>query len=89
MAAGTKEIPLGTYEAAAGYVDVAVKGVSREGPSFAFPQALKVEGVGEEDMASYAKESDKRFLLVRRGPSVHCGYDVSVAETMWNGFTTK
>lgn len=80
VAAGTKEISLGTYEATAGYVDVAVKGVSREGPSFAFPQALKVEGIGEEDMASYAKESDKKdFYWIRRGPSVHCCYDVSVA----------
>jgi hypothetical protein len=80
VAAGTTEIALGTYETAKGYVNVAVKGVSTEGEVFAFPTALKVEGVEDAEMAAYAKESDKQdFYWIRRGPSVHCGYDVSVA----------
>lgn len=77
---GVKEIALGTYNTKAGYVDVAVKGVSKEGGTFAFPTALKVEGVGDDEMASYARESDKKdFYWIRRGPSVHCGYDISGA----------
>ena len=77
---GTTEIGLGSYQTKKGYVDVAVKGVSRKGKTFAFPYALKVEGISDEEMASYARESDKKdFYWIRRGPSVHCGYDVSVA----------
>lgn len=79
--AGTKEIPLGTFDTAEGYVDVAVKGVSKEGKSFALPTALKVGGVSDDEMASYARESDKKdFYWIRRGPSVHCGYDLSAAD---------
>ncbi len=77
---GTKEIALGRYKTEAGYVDVAVKGVSKEGNSFAFPTALKVEGISDVEMASYARESDKKdFYWIRRGPSVHCSYDVTAA----------
>ena len=80
VAAGATEIALGSYETTAGYVDVAVQGVSKEGEVFAFPTALKVEGVEDAEMASYARESDKQdFYWIRRGPSVHCGYDVSAA----------
>lgn len=77
---GTEEIFLGTYDVKAGYVDVAVKGVNAEGSVFAFPTSLKVEGVSDEEMAAYARESDKKdFYWIRRGPSVHCGYDMSAA----------
>lgn len=77
---GDKEIALGTYETKAGYVDVAVCGVSREGDTFAFPNALKVEGISDDEMASYARVSDENdFYWIRRGPSVHCGYDISGA----------
>ncbi|MBQ7847378.1 MAG: DUF3472 domain-containing protein [Clostridia bacterium] len=80
IAKGTTEIALGSYETTAGYVDVALKGVSKEGDVFAFPTALKVEGVEDAEMASYARESDEQdFYWIRRGPSVHCGYDVSAA----------
>lgn len=77
---GATEIPLGSYTVKAGYVNVAVQGISKEGDVFAFPTALKVEGVSDEEMASYAREQDKNdFYWIRRGPSVHCGYDVTVA----------
>ena len=76
--AGTTEIPLGTYNCKAGYIDVAVKGVSREGSVFAFPTDLRVEGVEDGEMAAYARPEDKKdFYWIRRGPSVHCGYDLS------------
>lgn len=78
--AGTTEIDLGEVRADGGYVDIAVQGVSREGAVFAFPTALRVEGISPEEMASYASENEKKdFYWIRRGPSVHCGYDLSVA----------
>ena len=77
---GTKELLLDAFDADAGYVSFAVKGVKREGGTFAFPYALKVEGIAMEDTASFAHEEDrKEFYWIRRGPSVHCGYDLSPA----------
>lgn len=77
---GTTEIPLGEYDSKAGYIDVAIKGVNRSGKVFAFPHSLKVEGISDDEMASYARESDRNdFYWIRRGPSVHCGYDISNA----------
>ena len=76
--AGAAAIPLGEYKTSKGYFDLAVKGVSREGRVFAFPTALRVEGIGTEDLAAYASEGCKKdFYWIRRGPSVHCGYDLS------------
>lgn len=80
LPAGATEIPLGSFKSPAGYVDVAVRGESREGGVFAFPTVLRVYGVSEEDMASYAPEKAKKdFYWIRRGPSVHCSYDLSAA----------
>ncbi|MBQ2750502.1 MAG: DUF3472 domain-containing protein [Clostridia bacterium] len=77
--AGAQEIALGEYTVAAGYVDVMVQGLTREGDVFAFPHTLKVGGIDDAEMASYARESDRNdFYWIRRGPSVHCGYDVTV-----------
>ncbi len=77
---GATEIALGSYQTKKGYVDVAIKGISKEGDVFACPYALKAEGISDEEMASYARESDKNdFYWIRRGPSVHCSYDVEVA----------
>ena len=75
---GTTKIPLGVFDATAGYVDVAVKGETRDGKTFAFPSALRVEGICKEDLAAYAAEENKKdFYWIRRGPSVHCGYDLN------------
>lgn len=77
---GVMEVTLGTWNVSKGYVEVKVQGISKEGDVFAFPAAIKVEGLGDEDMASYAKVSDKPdFYWIRRGPSVHCKYDISEA----------
>ena len=77
---GQTEIDLGTYSLTPGYVCVAVKGVESEGKSFCFPTALRVEGLAAEDLAAYASVEDKKdFYWIRRGPSVHCGYDLSAA----------
>ena len=78
--AGATEIPLGTCRTSAGYVDVAVQGVSREGDIFSFPTALRVEGIEDAEMAAYASESDRQdFYWIRRGPSVHGNYDADAA----------
>lgn len=75
---GDKEAELGSFHVDAGYVDVKVQGVSKEGRIFASPKNLRVYGLREEQMASYAKKSDRKdFYWIRRGPSVHCGYDLA------------
>ncbi len=80
IAKGDTEVTLGTWETKKGYVEVKVQGVSKEGEVFAFPAALRIEGISDDEMASYAKESDKSdFYWIRRGPSVHCKYDISEA----------
>lgn len=80
VASGTVEIPLGTFETKAGYVDVAVQGVQSDGDVFAFPTDLRVDGIADTEMAAYARESDRAdFYWIRRGPSVHCNYDISEA----------
>lgn len=74
---GCTSISLGTYSARAGYVDVAVQGLQTDGDIFAFPTDLRVDGIADEEMASYARESDRSdFYWIRRGPSVHCNYDI-------------
>lgn len=77
---GDKEVDLGSYKVNAGYVDVKIQGVTREGGTFASPTNLRVYGLRDEEMASYARKSDKKdFYWIRRGPSVHCQYDTAVA----------
>lgn len=79
--AKASEVALGTYTVSAGYIDVAIQGVSREGEIFARPYTLKVLGLDDAEMAAYAKESDRGdFYWIRRGPSVHCKYDLSPCE---------
>lgn len=75
---GDKEVYLGDYSVKAGYVDVRIQGISREGGVFASPLLLRVQGLTDKQMASYARKTDKKdFYWIRRGPSVHCGYDLS------------
>lgn len=77
---GDKEADLGAFHVGAGYVDVKIQGVQRDGGVFASPSVLRVEGITDDQMASYARKSDKNdFYWIRRGPSVHCQYDFSGA----------
>jgi len=75
---GDTVVNLGTWDTKAGYVRVDIRGIKKSGKTFAFPHSLIVTGVSDEEMASYARLSDKQdFYWIRRGPSVHCQYDLS------------
>lgn len=77
---GDTKVLLGTWATKAGYVEVKLQGIKRNGKVFAAPYSLIVEGVADEEMASYARLSDEKdFYWIRRGPSVHCQYDISGA----------
>ncbi len=77
---GSEKVFLGKIDAPKGYVEVKLQGVSRTGKVFAHPYSLTVEGISDDEMASYARQSDKKdFYWIRRGPSVHCCYDISDA----------
>lgn len=77
---GDTKVLLGTWATKAGYVEVKLQGIKRNGKVFAAPYSLIVEGVADDEMASYARLSDEKdFYWIRRGPSVHCQYDISNA----------
>lgn len=78
--AGETKIDLGLFHLKKGYADLAVRGREREGKVFLFPTALLVKGLDQSDLAAFAsKDQKKDFYWIRRGPSVHCGYDLSAA----------
>lgn len=80
IARGDEKVFLGEWDTKAGYIKVDVRGLERAGEVFAFPYSLEVEGLSDDEMASYARLSDKKdFYWIRRGPSVHCQYDLSEA----------
>lgn len=45
---GDKEADLGAFHVGAGYVDVKIQGVQRDGGVFASPSVLRVEGITDE-----------------------------------------
>ncbi len=75
---GYKEIMLGTYTTKGeGYVRFELQGIEREGDYYASPTELIFYGIDKEDISSYISPEEKEnFYWTRRGPSVHCGYDI-------------
>jgi len=85
LKAGAAEAtPLGMLEVKEpGYVRVDLRGVSRDGPSFARPDALIV--VAEDStlpLAFVRTDGDNRFYWGRRGPSVHLSYPLPRGKTI-------
>jgi len=78
LSEGYKEAMFGTFTMEkAGYARFELRGVSKEGKFFASPSELLLYGITEDDIASYVPVTEKdNFYWTRRGPSVHCGYDI-------------
>lgn len=76
---GYKEALFGTFSTErGGYVKFELRGVSKSGEYFASPSELLLYGITEDDIDSYiSPEQKNNFYWTRRGPSVHCGYDIS------------
>lgn len=60
-----------------GYVEVEIKGISKEGNIYADIESLKIEGEAVNADTKYVKNNEGNFYYWgRRGPSVHLGYQV-------------
>ena len=75
---GCREVRVGEFSAPGeGYVRFALRGLSKTGKTFGEPAELVFDGITRADISSciYPEEADN-FYWTRRGPSVHCGYDI-------------
>jgi len=60
-----------------GYLEVEIKGISKEGKIYADIESLKIEGEAVNADTKYVKNNEGNFFYWgRRGPSVHLGYQV-------------
>lgn len=73
---GDEAVPLGSFDIEeAGHVRVDLRGVSRDGSTFARPEALVVSAENSELPLAFVRTSaGNRFYWGRRGPSVHLNY---------------
>lgn len=76
---GYREAMFGSFSTEkGGYVKFELRGVSKTGETFASPSELLLYGITEDDVDAYVPTTQKNnFYWTRRGPSVHCGYDIS------------
>lgn len=77
VSSGDTAADFGTFGIAeAGYIKIDISGVS--GAQFPKAETISVSGSASEGICGYVKPDDKsNFYWTRRGPSVHCGYDIS------------
>jgi hypothetical protein len=62
----------------AGYIKIAIKGISKKGNEFARVKAMHISGSAVDSTVAFVKDNtDNYFYWGRRGPSVHCNYDIS------------
>ena len=75
---GYKEVMIGSYSVEnEGYFRFEMQGIETDGTTFASPTELILYGITKEDISSAIFPEDKdSFYWTRRGPSVHCGYDI-------------
>ena len=76
--ADLKEIYVGEWHLRdTGYVAIELKGLSKDGDSFAKIANYKIEGTAINEGTRFTKNDDGNFFYWgRRGPSVHLGYQV-------------
>lgn len=75
---GYKEVMIGSFSPDhEGYFRFELQGIESDGSTFCSPTELILYGIEKEDITSaiYPEEKDN-FYWTRRGPSVHCGYDI-------------
>ena len=78
---GYNEVPLGTYTTEGeGYIRFELQGIATNGRYFGSPSELILYGVDENDLSACITPKDKgdyNYYWTRRGPSVHCSYDIA------------
>ena len=75
---GYKEVMIGSFSPDhEGYFRFELQGIESDGSTFCSPTELILYGIEKDDITSaiYPEEKDN-FYWTRRGPSVHCGYDI-------------
>ena len=76
---GAHEVSFGDYTfPREGYARFALSGVEKSGNLFASPTDLVLYGVSPDDADAYVPPEERNnFYWTRRGPSVHCSYDIT------------
>jgi len=86
LPAGYKEVMIGSFSTDhEGYFRFELQGISTDGTTFASPTELLLYGIGRDDINSIIYPEDRdNFYWTRRGPSVHCSYDIkSLGDVEW------
>lgn len=84
ISAGQKTVPLGSYSVEDGYVDLSIRGISRQGDSFPDAYSLSLNGTAAEGLSGYVKDGDEaNYYWTRRAPSVHCQYTLPSDDYEW------
>lgn len=78
LSEGYKEVMIGSFSPdKEGYFRFELQGIETDGSTFASPTELILYGITKEDITSAIYPEDKdSFYWTRRGPSVHCGYNI-------------
>jgi len=73
------KLKLGTWKIeSAGYIKIEINGLSKEGSEFARVKDLQIAGSAVDSLVAFVRNNqDNYFYWGKRGPSVHCNYDVS------------
>ncbi len=86
---GTTAVKVGEISLAAGYNQIAFRGINKGEGNFSELKTIHIDSSGESLEASFVKDNiDNRFYWGRRGPSVHLSYEVP-AETEFQWFYSE